>query len=408
MSPVPSLSDVRQPSRVLTFDILRGLAIMGILIVHFANDFSGTWLLTPEQRAVMPFAGENTLVDHVINLLIIDKARTIFSFMFGVSFYLQLNSARRRGIAFRPLFLRRLAVLLIIGIVHAYLLFGGDILRYYVIGGLFLLLTYHWSSRRLVGVGLFLTIIMPLLSGIILRVAHIDSGHLETSATMTGGAIDSYWGYLQRNYQWAVWSFTPAMLQTYCIPVLGNFLFGVWIARAQYLQKPNEYRRPLSRLFKLGLGVSVTSKAVLFILDALLRHHVIESSLVQGWVHVLCWSISYEALSLCYICGVALLCRSALWQRRLAVLAPAGRMTLTNYVGQSIAGILVFGGLGLFGKVGSAECLLIALVFCSVQLLASRWWLQRFRMGPLEWAWRSLAAWKRLPLRLGRPIAALA
>jgi uncharacterized protein len=110
-------------------------------------------------------------------------------------------------------------------------------------------------------------------------------------------------------------------------------------------------------------------------------------------------------LAICYIAGIALLCRSGRWQRRLAILAPAGQMTLTNYVGQSMIGVLVFAhfALGLTGNVGSAQCLLIALVLCVLQLLANRWWLQHFRMGPLEWVWRSMASGKRQPMQLSQP-----
>lgn len=390
--------------RILTFDVLRAVAIMGILIVHFTGDFPGLWLMTSKQRAALPLDQVNLIVDRFISLFITDKARTIFSFMFGISFYFQLNSANRRGIAFRPLFLRRLAVLLIIGLLHAHLLFGGDILRYYVAGGLFLLLAYRWPVRWLLFGGILLTVVAPMLTGLLLQMVHIDPVWLDSSVMLKSSAASSYRDYWRGDQLWAMWFYTPGMLQLYFVPVLGNFLLGVWMARKEYIHQPDEHQRSLKRMFWLGLGVGVSGKAALFVLGGSHLYQWVGVSFVPGWLSVLLWNVGYEAIALCYICGIALLCRSARWQRRLAVLAPAGRMTLTNYVGQSVVGILIFSGigLGLSTRMGSAQCLLLASGLCVMQLGVSRWWLHRFRMGPLEWAWRSLAAWKRLPMRVER------
>ena len=394
--------------RILTFDVLRAVAIMGILIVHFTSDFPGLWLMTPAERDALPSAPVNLVVDRFISLFIVDKSRTIFSFMFGISFYFQLNSANRRGIAFRPLFLRRLAVLFVIGLLHAHLLYGGDILRYYVVGGLFLLLAYRWPVRWLLYGGILLTLVAPMLTGLFLQMVHIDAVWLNNSVMLKSSSANSYRDYLRGDQLWATWFYTPGMLQLYFIPVLGNFLLGVWMARMEYIHKTAQHQRPLKRLFWLGLGVGVSGKAALFVLGGGHLHQWLGVSFVPAWLSVLLWNVGYEALALCYICGIALLCQSVRWQRRLAVLAPAGRMTLTNYVGQSVVGILIFSGvgLGLSTKIGSALCLLLALVLCGLQLGANRWWLQRFRLGPLEWAWRSLAAGKRLPMHPEQSVGA--
>jgi uncharacterized protein len=126
--------------------------------------------------------------------------------------------------------------------------------------------------------------------------------------------------------------------------------------------------------------------------------------LTPAWntlMKVLEFSVAPLLVSLGYICGVALLCLNPAWARRLSVLAPAGRMTLTNYVMQSVLGWAVFygSGLGLYLRVGPALSLLIALALCGFQVVYSTLWLRYFRMGPLEWTWRWAVQGKRPAFR---------
>jgi len=102
-----------------------------------------------------------------------------------------------------------------------------------------------------------------------------------------------------------------------------------------------------------------------------------------------------------YVSAVALLMSRPAWNRRLSVLAPVGRMALTTYLSQSaISTFLFYGwGLGLIGRVGPALCIPLTLSIFSAQILFSRWWLQRFRFGPVEWLWRSLAYGKPQPMK---------
>lgn len=391
-------------NRILTIDILRGVAILSIFIVHFTGDYPGLWMMKPEQVAALPYATVNGWVDQVINFLITDKARTIFSLMFGVSFYLQLSSAEKRNQAFVPLFLRRLGVLLAIGLLHAHLLYGGDILRYYVIGGLFLLLAHRWSSRWLIIVGVLLTVVLPLAGGMLFELLKIDAGRPDVALYLKGKLAPTYGEFLWANHQSALWRYKPGMLLNYGVPAMGNFLFGIWIARKGYLQRPHEHRRPLKRLFGWGLAIGLLGQTLILVLGMLIERKVIGFSPVLFLTAGPFIYLGYEALAIGYIAGIALLCRSDRWQQRLSILAPAGRMTLTNYVGQSVIGVFVFAhfALGLTGKVGSAQCLVMVLILGVLQLLANRWWLQHFRMGPLEWVWRSLAAGRWQSIKLSR------
>jgi uncharacterized protein len=118
-------------------------------------------------------------------------------------------------------------------------------------------------------------------------------------------------------------------------------------------------------------------------------------------VEAVLWDAGVLALSTSYVCAIVLLFRRPDWNRTLSFLAPVGRMALTNYLGQSIACVFIFYGVGLgwYGRVGPTAVLGISVVVFASQAAASAWWLRRFQYGPAEWVWRSLAYGRRPPFR---------
>jgi uncharacterized protein len=177
------------------------------------------------------------------------------------------------------------------------------------------------------------------------------------------------------------------------------------MARRGYLQQAQQHRRTLRRLCGWGLSMGFLLQGANLVVNNLINQQVINRSMVLGLAQGI---ISYSTpllLALGYVCGLTLLCLSARWLRLLNVLAPAGRMTLTNYVMQSVLGWVVFhgSGMGLYLRVGPVLSLMIALVLCTFQVLYSTWWLIHFRMGPLEWAWRWAIQGKRPALRRETP-----
>jgi uncharacterized protein len=113
------------------------------------------------------------------------------------------------------------------------------------------------------------------------------------------------------------------------------------------------------------------------------------------------WRVGVLGMALSYVCGIVLLFRLPAWRRRLQLFAPVGRMALSNYLGQSVIGIFLFYsiGLGWYGRVGPTFSFGLALMVFAAQAAASGWWLQRFRFGPAEWAWRSLTYGRIQPFR---------
>jgi uncharacterized protein len=381
----------RPAARIETLDILRGVALMGIFIVHGTLIFGGWMMMSPEQRAALPFPHLDPIVVSVVTTVVSDKARTLFAFMFGVSFFLQLRSAEGQNKPFQLLFLRRLAVMLLFGLVHAHFLFGGDILRYYALGGLLLLFAHRWSSRRLLLTGALLTVLVPCAAAIALQALGGGSALMpdwqQVDAAYRSHSILDFFRIEHRmamlRYHWIV-------LLMFAAPVAGTFLFGVWMARGQYLQEAEQHRARLKTWAGWGLALGLLGQALGVAMGMVKEpptHPLMQALFLASLLVVYA---GHQALTLCYVCVLTLLCLRPTWRRWLSVLVPAGRMTLTNYILQSILGAVVFYGfgLGVYAWAGPTLALPLILGLGALQILSSTWWLRRFRMGPLEWLWR--------------------
>ena len=383
--------------RIQTFDILRGMALMGILVVHITSGMD--WLFaSPEQRQLMPFPELNNVIGSIIDFLFVSKSRTLFAFMFGVSFFLQFKSAKQKQKPFRVSFLWRLCILMIIGLLHAHLLFGADILRYYAAGGLLLIFAHKWSDKKLLLIGFFLTIAIPTIYSLIIYLYDINPfANVDLQGIHDGLMSASYFDNFQTNHYSAVIRYYPALLINFAITVTGIFLFGIWMARRNYIQQADKHTKTLKRFFFWGLGLGFLIQIGLQLVSFELENFNTATKIALIIFFNIITNSATLLVSLGYVSGLTLLCIQPRFQKLLAFLAPAGRMTLTNYVMQSVFVWVIFygSGLGLYMKVGPAITILIALALCVFQLVASYYWLQYFKMGPLEWLWRYATSGKK-------------
>lgn len=388
----PNVHGVHNPAnRIQILDILRGMALMGILIVHFVT--GPHWMFADnEQRALMPLPVLNQVLSTIVDFFFTDKSRTLFAFMFGISFFIQLKTAEHHLKPFKQAFLWRLTILMVLGLLHAHFLFGGDILRYYAAGGLLLLLVYKWSSAALLVTGLFLTIGIPLITSIVTMVYEINlfAGFPPMSTVHEGYMSPSFWDNLKINHLTATWRYNAFFLLYFAVPATGIFLFGIWMGRRNYFQHPEKHIKELKRFVAWGLGLGFLIQAGNLLVNIGLENKVISGSPILLLVKDLMLSFSVLLVALGYVCTLTLLCLRPGWNCFLSILAPAGRMTLTNYVMQSVLLWWFFNGSGLvfYLKIGPSVTILVALVFCAIQLACSYYWLQYFKMGPLEWVWR--------------------
>ena len=337
--------------------------------------------------------------------------------LFGVSFFLFLSRAETRGVAARPLFRRRLWLLLAIGLVHATLLWSGDILTVYALLGFALVPFYGRSSRTLLAWAAGL-LALPVVVYALMWVGGMADPLARPPVAPGNAAPGSadrpdlvgliiagfrgvgYLDMLQANLiqlagRW-VELFTTARLPK----VLGMFLLGLWVGQ-RGVARDLDVHAGLLRLvaaWGFGLGLPLNVAAAWLVAGGV--PYLPGSAL--GMAEVVAAAVGVPLLALGYAAGLALLMRSGLASKVLVALAPVGRMALTNYLLQTLACVFVFYGigLGLYGEVGTAAAGIAFLIF-AFQVPLSWWWLGRYRFGPVEWVWRRMTY--RAPLALRRP-----
>lgn len=390
-----------QGERSLLLDALRGFALFGVLLVNLRS-LSLYDLLPQDARAALPGAAIDAWLKPLMTTLVDGTAITLFSLLFGVGFAMQQQRAANDPSGTRR-YLRRLAVLVVFGLVHAYLFWWGDILRYYAVLGLLLIPLSRLPDRWLAALGVVVCVGLPVwLQPVVppLLPAQISSAESAARALAAFRSEDvgtMLAGNLERDLRMriAAW-FVPAY-------VLGRLMIGAALGRSGVLLDPQRHLRFWRRLFAsmlvLGGGLSV-----FFLLRSagLADHPLPGFDGAAGEMALgLARFATALAMGLFYLAGLVLLFQRPGWRRLIVKLAPLGRMALTHYIGQTIIAIVLFYGIGfgLGARFGLLGTLVASLVILALQLAASRWWLARFRFGPLEWLWRSLTYLRVQPIR---------
>lgn len=413
-SPRPTFAPTDPAKRIQIIDVLRGFALLGILIVNM--ELFGH----PVQLVIAPVETSVAWVDRaavwLVRFLAEGKFYSLFSLLFGLGFALQMAHAAQKGVRFIPLYARRLLILLGIGLVHAYLICVGDILTLYALLGFVLMLFRKTSPRALVRWVVVLLLIPVLFYAFALGMIALGSTQPGVAEQIQLGFEEQRQAYLadiQRAYNvYANGGFAEITAQRaydmnfmafgnlFLAPsVLAMFLIGLWFARKKAFENVEENLPFFRRLLVWGLIIGVVGNTFFASLIGPDSPRFIPS--LTMLVATLGQTFGAPALSLFYVATLTLLNRKPAWQQHLAPLAQVGRMALTNYLGQSVICTLIFYGygLGLFGQVGKAAGLLLAVVIYVAQVWFSGWWLRRFQYGPMEWLWRSLTYLKWQPMR---------
>jgi uncharacterized protein len=410
--PAAAAGPIAAAERIEVVDILRGFALFGILLINI------TAFKAP--GAPPGFGSEGGIVDRsvilAILLLVESKFFTLFSFLFGLGFSIQLLRAQARGVPFVPRFARRLLALLAFGVAHIVLLWDGDILVLYTLVGFVLLLFRNRSPRALLTwVALLLLVPLLLLTAGLgtlellrvtppyaARIGEAEGAFLTGLAQLRAEAIAGYGGGTYREIlvrRVVDYGGVFPLLLSRVPSVLAMFLLGLYVGKRGILQRVDEHVPLLRRVRLWGLGLGLL--ASLLVVVALTQLRPLSALVALLFNQALAGPI----LSLGYAATLVTLARRPGWGRRLAPLAATGRLALTNYLAQSLVCTTLFYGygLGLAGRVGAAAGVLLAIGIYALQIAFSLWWLRRFQFGPLEWLWRSLTYGRPQPLR--RPAA---
>ncbi len=399
-----------QPTRrrLTHLDILRGFALLGILLVNFE------WFTRPLQAIVLAgeenLAGLDLLAAQAVTTLGEGKFYPLFSILFGAGFALMLERARERGAPFWGVYLRRLAVLFVFGLAHMVLVWSGDILLVYSLSAFVMILLFrNTPARRLWKWAIFfwvLPVLLMWLGAVSIEATRGDPEiHAELMAGFEAGRDEAETVVEQAARIHAEGSYAENVAQRgrdlrfligvapfWIPPFIGFFLLGRWLIATGKLNRPDDNEPWLRRWRAVGLagGLPIAAAAVWLMHG---QDMMIPTLRVAAGMTLMTMASVFVPLG--YLSVVTLA-----W-RHLEFLAPAGRMALTNYLLQSIFWTWVFFGygLGLWGEVPRAAQVPLALAFFAVQVLLSRWWLGRFRFGPAEWLWRSLTYWQFQPMR---------
>ena len=408
-------------NRIDLIDALRGFSLLAIALAHFSEQYLG--YQPPTEH--LNYARHNA-VDSILDVLcfvfIRGKGFALFSFMFGLSFWIQMQRAaeKENGDDFRIRFAWRLIVLLGIGYLHS-LVYRGDILMIYSILGLLLIPMRNVPDRWLWIIGLCLILGGPrILTSLTLpeqtpeqqmaiqertqaqaqeHWLNLTEGSFWTIASSNGvdafsGRFEFQFGPISRGFQ-----------------TFGLFLIGLWAGRIGLLSQPQSNQLVLKRMFRWGgiltLVIPLVGSAIVYGLIMAFPQQQTESGAIDlfAWPVVvgLCFYDAWNFAMTLFV--VALFVRLYLGDRFASLtrsFTGVGKTALTCYVTQSIVGLILFAGFGfgLLGRVGTSVTLPICLLVFATQMLVSRWWLARFSYGPLEWFWRCLTYGKLLPLRL--------
>ena len=391
-------------------DALRGFALLGVLVVH-ANQLAANVSTAGADTGLMINAGLDRWADRFVRIFVEEKAQTLFTVLFGVSFAMQMARLESHLDNAASVYRRRLFGLLVIGALHVLLLPTSDILLYFAIGGFVLLLVRSWETRALVGFGSLLALVaMP--TGSLVDAMGPSTQHLGTLGNINLPALYQYGSYLDiMELRWPKLWFVdhPARgLLTFQLYVVGRLMLGVAVFRTGVLSEPARHRRAVQWTAAIGLiaGIVLTESVKI--------ERFAES---MGWIsHPEPWrSLTFYSrqagtlvLAAGYAALFALAWQAGLWRRLLSMFAPIGQMAVTNYLLQSAFLSLVFFGfgLGLLGRLGSTWCLLVVLGFFSLQCVLSHLWMRNFQFGPVEWLWRGWTYGKRPPWRRASRISA--
>ncbi len=415
-----SLRPVGERERIPVIDILRGFALLGILLVNmgiFSAPFIGSVIGIPRGETPLDRAAE-----FGIWWLATGKFYPLFSFLFGLGMSIQLARATERGANFTRRYARRLLVLLAFGLGHALLLWNGDILFIYALMGFLLMLFRNARPRTLL---IWAAVLLALPFGLALLSA-IAGGAFLTAMPADMGSMGGFdlnrmfsdlyaqtvqvysrgaWGqiFVWRAIEWIIvliaFAFNSAP------QILGLFVLGLYAGKTGIFQNIEAHRRLFTLGARVALPLGLLSNALIAWLAVNADSAFTSGQMAFAQAFLL---VCGPLLTFGYLSVIVLAAQREGARRLLAPLGAAGRMALSNYLMQSVMCTTIFYsyGLGLFGQVGAAAGVVLSVVIWAVQLPISMIWLRFFQFGPMEWVWRALTYGKAPPMRR-QPVAAL-
>ena len=381
----PTTAPTAASERIGELDVLRGFALFGVFSVHVVTSL---YYLHPVDEAIFAAWTDDAFQYGLLvicDILFLDKAITLFSVLFGIGFWVQMERLEARGEGFERVYLRRLVVLLGFGLVNKFLIFPGDILVDYALLGFALFFLRRLSARAMLIVGAALILVVSQLAYGFLGPPWIDGDALDQMLS-DGLMAESYGAWVAQIARWHVQDNIAGLgIISLALFVLGRFLIGAWIARHRLIEKARVSRPRVKKMAAVCIFFGLTFESLAMVVWE-------EIWVLPEAFDYVFHAIGVPLLALGYACLLIVMCGAPRWAWLSEVFASVGRMALTAYIAHGFL-ILVFAhpfGVYIRPALSPAASWLVSIgVFLGFSLLC-RLWLNAFRFGPLEWVWRSL------------------
>lgn len=389
---------IKSSERYVILDALRGFALFGIALANFPEFSLYTFLNTEATQAMPSYAIDRTV--RFLQYMFIDgKFYTVFSLLFGIGFSIIISNAMKKGADGFRIFYRRMTLLAAFGFLHLMFIWSGDILMLYALLGLLLPSFCRLSDKRLLAWSATM-LLLPVIVDFIQEIFHMTLSspivELQRYYCAKYGITDAnfaYWLHDAKDYK-SVFEFLiqGALVRTQefidgnrYFKVFGLFLLGFYIGKHKLYADIAGNKQILHKTFKTGLFAGLPL-AVLYAWSGTCNHPL------GLTVHSILYLVSVFPLGFAYVAGICLLYLKHPEWKIFSIFAAPGRMALTNYIMQSVIGMLLFYGIGfgLGSKISLWQTELIVMGVFLFQIVFSHFWFALFKFGPLEWIWRML------------------
>ena len=391
---------ISSKERIAILDVLRGMALFGVLVGCFSEFIFYEIVISYDALQELSTNWIDPYFSRLIQVFITNKANTIFAFLFGLGFYIQWERIKEKRTDASAIYLRRTIILLLFGAFHLIVMMAWEVLFMYGVISMILFTMRNRSDKFLLYLGVFLALFgMPIVEGIsealgLWEYFNPDEVY-ETrlslrQADAKGGYAALFQFFWNNNYYE---TFLTGSTLSYIVYALGRFMIGTYVGRKGWIQNSAnylaEFRKVLIFVMPVGVAVSWWASGT----QNEYYFGYLEDELMLGLSYLGdAFAILFMAAG--YISLVVLGMNNPFFAKLLNLFAPVGKMALTNYVimCQSVNFVyLRFGpGLGLAGKIGTAQIFGIAVLVFLTLTVTSNIWLKYFRFGPLEWGWRAL------------------
>lgn len=379
-----NIKPIEQNQRIVIIDILRGWALIGVVLVnYFLFFYFGKDLKIPKEDYT------SHIVRLLTDIIFTNKSRIMLNVLFGFSFAILIEKISLEESNPKIFFLRRMLLLFVIGLLNT-CFYYGDFLKDYAIVGIMLLPFYNASAKTSLVIALFLFLFYPFSSDFLWK--YFATNNKVTNISLYESA-DIFNVFLFGFKEGAKELFDVSRLLGINLFVLACFLFGQFLYKFDFFSKILSNEISAKKLFWKCLITTIIIAICSQVIKQIFKTDIFKHYNIEFWLEFGLMCVLLTSICWLYKKGKLMIFFNGLQS--------VGKMTLTNYIVQNITGILLFSGfgLGLLHHLPFYGYISIALGIYILQVYFSKWWLANYNYGPVEWIWRQLTYMKRLPIK---------